>query len=144
MNRELEALEQALPDAVGSLREGGRLCAITFHSLEDRILKHTYLRLSRGCTCPPGSPTCTCGTRPEVTVLTRRPVTPTQEEVDDNPRARSAKLRVAEKVRSEECASEAGQHSAEPTLPDISANFLSPAPGFRRHLQRSPHRGIEQ
>lgn len=142
-NRELESLKKALPDAVGALRGGGRLCVITFHSLEDRIVKHTYLRLSRGCTCPPGSPTCTCNTRPTVTVLTRRPVTPSAEEVHENPRARSAKLRVAERVRPKECASEAGQPSAEPTLPDISANILSPAPGFRRHHSRPTHRRIE-
>ncbi|MBI4278348.1 MAG: 16S rRNA (cytosine(1402)-N(4))-methyltransferase RsmH [Armatimonadetes bacterium] len=98
VNDELRSLEQALPDAVEALREGGRFCVITFHSLEDRIVKHTLLRLSRGCTCPPGSSTCTCGGRRWVTVLTRRPLLPSDDEVARNPRARSAKLRAAERV----------------------------------------------
>lgn len=143
-NRELDDLAQALPDAVGSLRGGGRLCAITFHSLEDKILKHTYLRLSRGCTCPPGSPTCRCGGHRLIRVLTRRPVTPSLEEVAANPRARSAKLRVAERLAAEDArdhardadtvqdAPEAGQRSADPTLPIIPPDVLSPAPGLRR------------
>jgi 16S rRNA (cytosine1402-N4)-methyltransferase len=152
-NRELEALEQALPDAVGSLREGGRLCAITFHSLEDRILKHTYLHLSRGCTCPPGSPTCTCRGRRWIRVLTRRPVTPSVAEISANPRARSAKLRVAERLAADEAgdpsgagagrdtetrlprvqdAPEAGQPCADLTLPTNTPDVLSPAPGLRR------------
>jgi 16S rRNA (cytosine1402-N4)-methyltransferase len=137
-NRELEDLEQAIPDAVGSLREGGRLCAITFHSLEDRLLKHTYLRLSRGCTCPPGSPTCSCGGRRLIRVLTRKPVTPSQAEVAANPRARSAKLRVAERLRSDtdrdrvQDAPEAGQPCADPTLPSVPPDDITPAPGFRR------------
>jgi 16S rRNA (cytosine1402-N4)-methyltransferase len=137
-NHELDELEQALPDAVGSLREGGRLCAITFHSLEDRLLKHTYLRLSRGCTCPPGSPTCSCGGRRLIRVLTRKPVTPSPAEVAVNPRARSAKLRVAERLRADadldtvQDAPEAGQPCADPTLPSVSPNVISPAPGLRR------------
>jgi 16S rRNA (cytosine1402-N4)-methyltransferase len=138
-NDELDDLAQALPDAVGSLREAGRLCVITFHSLEDRILKHTLLRLSRGCTCPPGSPTCSCGGGRLVRVLTRKPVTPSQAEVAANPRARSAKLRVAERLPSDDDstirvpdAPEAGQPSADPTLPSDPPDILSPAPGFRR------------
>jgi 16S rRNA (cytosine1402-N4)-methyltransferase len=138
-NRELEDLERALPDAVGTLRVGGRLCAITFHSLEDRIVKHSYLRLSRGCICPPGSPTCTCGGRRVIRVLTRKPVTPSAAEVARNPRARSAKLRVAERLAVDETvnetfadASEAGHHRAEPTLPSSSPEYVAPAPGLRR------------
>ena len=139
-NSELDALKQALPDAVGSLREGGRLCVITFHSLEDRILKHTYLRLSRGCTCPPGSPTCSCGGHRLIRILTRRPVTPTKTEVAVNPRARSAKLRVAERLSGANGspatkildAPEAGHHSADPTLPFDPPDDFSPAPGLRR------------
>jgi 16S rRNA (cytosine1402-N4)-methyltransferase len=139
-NRELDDLKQALPDAVGSLREGGRLCVITFHSLEDRILKHTYLRLSRGCTCPPGSPTCSCGGRRLIRVLTRRPVVPSAAEVAANPRARSAKLRVAERRSPDDAdgsanvhdAPEAGQSCADFTLPSIAPDVLSPATGLRR------------
>ncbi|MBI3998859.1 MAG: 16S rRNA (cytosine(1402)-N(4))-methyltransferase RsmH [Armatimonadetes bacterium] len=146
-NRELEHLEQALPDAVGTLRGGGRLCVITFHSLEDRIVKHSFLRLSRGCTCPPGSPTCTCGGSRLVRVLTRKPVTPSIDEVARNARARSAKLRVAERLGPDQVssadelvtdASEAGQHSADSTLPSISPNAPPPAPGLRRARPRGP------
>jgi len=144
VNRELEHLERALPDAVGTLREGGRLCVITFHSLEDRLVKHTFLRLSRGCTCPPGSPTCTCGGRRWLRVLTRRPQTPSADELARNPRARSAKLRVAERLPHDEStdAPEAGQRSADPTLPSILPDAFPPAPGFRRSRLRrrdAPH-----
>ncbi len=139
-NRELEALEQALPDAVGTLRGGGRLCVITFHSLEDRIVKHLYLRLSRGCNCPPGSPTCTCGGRRLIRILTRKPITASVAEVVANPRARSAKLRVAERLSPEEGqgASEAGHPSAATTLPFATPDNVSPAPGLRRSISRSP------
>ncbi len=134
-NQELQALEQALPDAVGTLRGGGKLCVITFHSLEDRILKHTYLRLSRDCICPPGSPTCMCGRRRLVRVLTRRPVTPSLEELRSNPRARSAKLRVAERLSPDHNhhpdASEAGHPSASSTFPSITLDIAPPAPGLR-------------
>jgi 16S rRNA (cytosine1402-N4)-methyltransferase len=150
-NDELDDLAQALPDAVGSLREAGRLCVITFHSLEDRILKHTLLRLSRGCTCPPGSPTCSCGGRPQIRVLTRKPVTPSQAEVAANPRARSAKLRVAERVSFDNDsttkvpdAPEAGQPSADPTLPSDPPDVFSPAPGFRRASAARPWRRSAQ
>jgi 16S rRNA (cytosine1402-N4)-methyltransferase len=140
VNRELEHLERALPDAVGTLRGGGRLCVITFHSLEDRLVKHTFLRLSRGCTCPPGSPTCTCGGRRWLRVLTRTPQTPSAEEIARNPRARSAKLRVAERLSGDGStdAPEAGQRSAGPTLPSILPDASPPAPGFRR---AGPRRG---
>lgn len=98
VNDELSNLDNAIPDAAEVLREAGRLCAITFHSLEDRTIKHTFLRLSRGCTCPPGSSACTCGGKRWLRVLTKTPVTPTPEELARNPRARSAKLRVAERL----------------------------------------------
>ena len=137
-NDEVNALAQAIPDAVGALRVAGRLCAISFHSLDDRLLKHTYLRLSRGCTCPPGSPQCVCGGQRLVRVLTRKPVTPSLAEIGANPRARSAKLRVCERLSDEqyddpsEYAPEAGHRSADPTLPSVTPNDTLPAPGFRR------------
>lgn len=146
-NRELEALEQALPDAVGALWGGGKLCVITFHSLEDRIVKHSYLRLSRDCICPPGSPTCTCGGKRLLRVLTRRPVGPSIGELEANPRARSAKLRVAERLTDQpvmdqpvmnQPASEAGHPSAEPTLPSVPPDNPPPAPGLRRVRPRAP------
>jgi len=139
-NSELESLEHALPDAVGTLREGGRLCVITFHSLEDRIVKHLYLRLSRGCICSPGSPTCSCGGRRLVRVLTRKPITPGSAELSANPRARSAKLRVAERLHEPESvqhASGAGHPSADPTLPSVSPYNPPPAPGLRRSNTRA-------
>ena len=102
VNDELLNLEKALPNAAEVLREAGRLCAITFHSLEDRTIKHTFLRLSRGCTCPPGTSACTCGGQRWLRVLTKKPVTPTPEEIERNPRARSAKLRAAERIATTE------------------------------------------
>lgn len=102
VNDELLNLEKTLPDAAEVLREAGRLCAITFHSLEDRTIKHTFLRLSRGCTCPPGASACTCGGKRWLRVLTKKPVTPTPEEIERNPRARSAKLRAAERITTTE------------------------------------------
>ncbi len=106
VNDELSNLDNAIPDAAEVLREAGRLCAITFHSLEDRTIKHTFLRLSRGCTCPPGSSACTCGGKRWLRVLTKTPVTPTPEELARNPRARSAKLRVAERLPEHESSTE--------------------------------------
>ncbi|HXF81951.1 MAG TPA: 16S rRNA (cytosine(1402)-N(4))-methyltransferase RsmH [bacterium] len=98
LNDELLNLEKALPDAAEVLREAGRLCAISFHSLEDRTIKHTFLRLSRGCTCPPGASACTCGGKTWLRILTKKPVVPSAEEIRRNPRARSAKLRAAERT----------------------------------------------
>jgi 16S rRNA (cytosine1402-N4)-methyltransferase len=97
VNDELLNLENAIPDAAEVLREAGRLCAITFHSLEDRTIKHTFLRLSRGCACSPGTSACMCGGTAWLRVLTKRPITPTPAEAARNPRARSAKLRAAER-----------------------------------------------
>ena len=97
VNGELDALPPMLAAAVDKLAPGGRLAVITFHSLEDRIVKRTMAELARGCTCPPEFPVCVCGKKPKVKVLTRKPITAGERELADNPRARSAKLRVAEK-----------------------------------------------
>jgi 16S rRNA (cytosine1402-N4)-methyltransferase len=98
VNRELEVLEKALDSAVRWLAPAGRIVVISYHSLEDRVVKQTFARLSRACTCPPDLPVCVCDAKPVLRVLTRRAVTPTEEEVERNPRSRSAKLRAAEKV----------------------------------------------
>ena len=97
VNGELDALPPMLEAAVDGLNPGGRLAVITFHSLEDRIVKRTLADLARGCTCPPDFPVCVCGRKPRVRILTRKPITADAAELADNPRARSAKLRAAEK-----------------------------------------------
>lgn len=97
VNGELDALPPMLRAAVEGLNPGGRLAVITFHSLEDRIVKQTLRELARGCTCPPEFPVCVCGNKPKVRLVTRKPITADATELADNPRARSAKLRVAEK-----------------------------------------------
>jgi 16S rRNA (cytosine1402-N4)-methyltransferase len=97
VNRELESLEKALPQAVAALVPGGRLAVISFHSLEDRIVKQFFRRESQDCICPPRQPMCTCGHVATLTEITRRPMEAGEEEVARNPRARSAKLRVAER-----------------------------------------------
>ena len=83
---------------VGCLNPGGRVAVLTFHSLEDRIVKQTFARLQNPCTCPPDAPVCVCGKKPVVRVLTKKPVTADEDEVERNPRAKSAKLRAAEKL----------------------------------------------
>ena len=98
VNDELDPLDQAVCDLVDCLKPGGRMLVITFHSLEDRIVKRCFQRLQNPCTCPPKAPVCTCGKRPVVKVLAHGAVAPSEEEVARNPRARSAKLRVAEKL----------------------------------------------
>ena len=98
VNRELEGLDRFVEDAVDLLQPQGRLAVISFHSLEDRVVKRTLRRLSGHCECGPRRPTCECGARRTVEVLTRRPVTPGDEEADENPRARSAKLRACVKL----------------------------------------------
>ncbi len=98
VNRELEHLEQTLPKLLSLLRPGGRLAVISYHSLEDRMVKQFFAREAKGCLCPREVPVCVCGHVPQVTILTRRPITPSEEEIRVNSRARSAKLRVAEKV----------------------------------------------
>jgi 16S rRNA (cytosine1402-N4)-methyltransferase len=95
VNDELGALEAALPAALETLRPGGRMAVISFHSLEDRIVKRFFRREERGCTCPPEFPVCVCGRNPTLRVLTKKPVRPTAEEVAANPRAGSARLRAA-------------------------------------------------
>nr|WP_325185764.1 16S rRNA (cytosine(1402)-N(4))-methyltransferase RsmH [uncultured Oscillibacter sp.] len=97
VNGELDALPPMLRSAVESLNPGGRLAVITFHSLEDRIVKQALRDMARGCTCPPEFPVCVCGKKPKIRLLTRKPVVPGEAEVTKNPRARSAKLRAAEK-----------------------------------------------
>lgn len=98
VNDELGALEAALPAAVRMLRPGGRLAVISFHSLEDRIVKQYVREQAHGCTCPPDFPICVCGNEPTLRDITRRPVRPSAREVESNPRSSSAKLRVAVKV----------------------------------------------
>jgi 16S rRNA (cytosine1402-N4)-methyltransferase len=98
VNRELEVLEQALDAAVRWLVPGGRIVVISYHSLEDRVVKQAFARLAQGCTCPPDLPVCVCGAKPVLRVLTRRAVTPSADEIERNPRSRSAKLRAAEKL----------------------------------------------
>jgi len=98
VNRELEVLESVLPDMLESLNSGGRLCIISFHSLEDRIVKQFFISRSGRCKCPPGFPKCICNAVKEVKVITPKPVTPSEEELERNHRARSAKLRIAEKL----------------------------------------------
>ena len=92
VNRELEVLETALQAAVRWLAPGGRICVISYHSLEDRIVKQTFSGLSAGCTCPPDIPVCMCEAQPVLRVVTRRPILPTAQEIARNPRARSARL----------------------------------------------------
>ena len=101
VNGELEALPPMLAAAADGLKPGGRLAVITFHSLEDRIVKQTLRELATGCTCPPQFPVCVCGKKPRLKLITRKPVTPGPEELAENPRARSAKLRVAERTEFE-------------------------------------------
>ena len=98
VNRELENLERGLVAAVNVLKSGGRVAVISFHSLEDRIVKQFFVRMSTGCVCPPQMVGCSCGRKEMMRLVTRKPVTPTSEEAQQNPRARSAKLRVAEKI----------------------------------------------
>ena len=98
VNDEIGSLREGLDNIMPCLKPGGRLAVITFHSLEDRMVKQTFVRSAKGCICPPRLPVCSCGRKPILKVLTQRPVTPGPEEVEKNPAARSAKLRVAEKL----------------------------------------------
>lgn len=97
VNGELDVLPPMLEAAVDGLKPGGRLAVITFHSLEDRLVKRTLADMAKGCTCPPEFPVCVCGKKPRVKLVNRKPVVSGPEELEENPRARSAKLRVAEK-----------------------------------------------
>ena len=98
VNNELESVEKVLPLAIQALGAGGRLAVISFHSLEDRLVKVYFRRESKDCICPPEQPVCTCGHKASIKEITQRPITPTEEEINQNSRARSAKLRVAEKL----------------------------------------------
>ena len=98
VNGELAIIEPTIKDAVDLLNPGGRIAIITFHSLEDRIVKQTYADLASGCTCPKNFPVCVCGKKPTVKAISKKPVLPSEEELEVNPRSRSAKLRVAEKI----------------------------------------------
>jgi 16S rRNA (cytosine1402-N4)-methyltransferase len=97
VNDELEALERALPAAVGMLRPGGRIAVISFHSLEDRIVKRFFAAQARGCVCPPDFPVCVCGREPSLRLVTRKAVRPSPQEIAGNPRSASARLRVAQR-----------------------------------------------
>lgn len=98
VNGELDVIEPALRAAVACLRSGGRAAVITFHSLEDRIVKQTFASLAEGCTCPKDFPVCVCGKKPEVRRVNSKPIQPCEQELEQNPRSRSAKLRVVEKI----------------------------------------------
>lgn len=98
VNDELGSVERVMKDAFDLLNPGGRLAVITFHSLEDRIVKTAMNDAAKGCTCPPSFPVCVCGKKPKVKLISRKPIVATQEELDENPRSRSAKLRVCEKL----------------------------------------------
>ncbi|WP_111921510.1 16S rRNA (cytosine(1402)-N(4))-methyltransferase RsmH, partial [Clostridium cochlearium] len=98
VNGELEILNKAIEDSVKGLKSGGRIAIITFHSLEDRIVKNKFKELEDPCICPRDFPICTCGRQPLVKIITRKPIEPSKEEVERNPRSRSAKLRIAERL----------------------------------------------
>jgi len=98
VNSELDNITRALDDSIGLLKKGGRLCVISFHSLEDRIIKQKMQQWEKGCICPPRLPRCMCGKTPVVTILTKKPLVPAADELAVNPRSRSAKLRVAERI----------------------------------------------
>ena len=98
VNNELAILSGALGDAVELLEKGARLAVITFHSLEDRIVKKTFSELSKGCVCPPDFPVCVCGKTPQIKVITKKPILPSADEIQANSRSKSAKLRICEKL----------------------------------------------
>ncbi len=98
VNGELEIIERTVKDAVKLLASGGRLAIITFHSLEDRAVKEAFAELAQGCTCPRDFPICVCGKKPQIKIISKKPITSSAEELKENPRAHSAKLRVAERI----------------------------------------------
>jgi 16S rRNA (cytosine1402-N4)-methyltransferase len=98
VNDELTAVEKGVGQALEVVRPGGRVIAISYHSLEDRIVKRRFAQGAKGCTCPPDLPVCGCGNTAQLRILTRRPVRPSPQEVEGNRRARSATLRAAEKI----------------------------------------------
>ena len=97
-NKELEVLKESLEELIGILNPGGRLCIITFHSLEDRIVKTAFKKAENPCTCPPSFPVCVCGKKSQGKMITGKPVLPCEEEMESNPRSKSAKLRIFEKI----------------------------------------------
>ena len=97
VNRELDVLKDSIEEMVSVLKPGGRLVVITFHSLEDRIVKEKFKWLYKDCTCPPEFPQCICDKKREIEIITRKPIVPRKKEIEENPRSRSAKLRIAEK-----------------------------------------------
>ena len=98
VNDELGSVEKAMRSAIPLLNKGGRLVIITFHSLEDRIVKNAMAEAAKGCTCPPNFPICVCGNKPKVKLITKKPIVASQEELEVNPRSRSAKLWICEKL----------------------------------------------
>ena len=98
VNEEFDAERKGIESAFKLLKKGGRLCVITFHSLEDRLVKQMFSEFAKGCICPPDIPVCVCGRKPEGRLVTRKPIVPGSDEINDNPRARSAKLRIIEKL----------------------------------------------
>ena len=102
VNDELSSVDRMLRGAVPKLNRGGRLAVITFHSLEDRIVKTGLAEFAKGCTCPPDFPVCVCGKTPDIRLVNKKPILPSREEIEENPRARSAKLRVCERVKDPE------------------------------------------
>ncbi|MBR5515368.1 MAG: 16S rRNA (cytosine(1402)-N(4))-methyltransferase, partial [Clostridia bacterium] len=98
VNRELDIIEPTIRNAVEMLNPGGRIVIITFHSLEDRIVKQTFSDLTKGCTCPPDFPVCVCNNKPKGRVITKKPILPSDEELKENSRSKSAKLRIFEKI----------------------------------------------
>ena len=98
VNDELGSVEKVMKDAIALLNPGGRLAVITFHSLEDRIVKNAMAEAAKGCTCPPSFPVCVCGKKPLVKLISRKPILASEEELERNPRSRSAKLRICEKL----------------------------------------------
>lgn len=98
VNGELDVIAPTIESAVSHMKKGGRIAIITFHSLEDRIVKQAFANLAKGCTCPKSLPVCVCGNRPKVRIISRKPILPGEEELLENPRSHSAKLRVVEKL----------------------------------------------
>ena len=98
VNDELAIIEPTVKSLIDILAPGGRLCVITFHSLEDRIVKQAYQAAAKGCTCPPDFPVCICGKKPKIEIITRKPLTATEEELAENNRSHSAKLRIAQRI----------------------------------------------
>lgn len=98
VNGELDVIDKMILGLFPMLEPGGRMAVITFHSLEDRIVKHTFAELAKGCECPPDFPVCVCGKKPQGVVVTKKPILPSEQELEENPRSRSAKLRVCEKI----------------------------------------------